>query len=493
MFGGHPASITSSEVTASAVTSTRVTFPRVGVLKLESLRERVAAEADALARPRLWTDTIGALAASAWRGASSFAADAPLLLLGAANGASGVRMGPPSVDSAAIKSTQRLVRRGGPVYIKLGQFIASADGILPAPWVKAFGWCRDDAPRLSYRRVRSILSREIGSGALAELDPTPLAAGSIAQVHRAVLADGTRVVVKVRRPGLRRQLRADIGALALAAVAAERLGEDMAAANLPGFVELFAQLALEESDFRLEALNLQDCAAVFRACEMDWVTVPAPIDGLVSERLLVMEEIEGIPYDRAAAALGDRLDGARLLSLAVGGVLKSALLHGVFHGDLHAGNVLVRPDGTFGLVDFGICGRFTVAQRRSMARYLTGFAQADAHAQVSALCDFGAVPTVNDALVGELAEELERLARRTGGAVTFERLGENISSQLSILARHGFRMPKELVLFFKNLLYLSSFAAAVAPQADLFSIIESALGDINERHASELGQLLAAH
>jgi ubiquinone biosynthesis protein len=461
-------------------------------IELESLRERVAEEADALARPRLWTDTIGALTANAWRGASSFAVDAPLLLLGAASGATGIRIGPPEVDSAAIKSMRRLVRRGGPAYIKLGQFIASADGILPAPWVRAFGWCRDDAPRLSHRSVRSILSREIGSDALAELDPVPLAAGSIAQVHRAVLPDGTRVVVKVRRPGLRRQLRADIGALALAASAAERLGEEVTAANLPGFVELFAQLALEESDFRLEALNLRDCAAVFRACEMDWVTTPTPIEGLVSERVLVMEQIEGIPYDRAAVAFGDRLDGARLLSLAIGGVLKSALLHGVFHGDLHAGNVLVRPDGTFGLVDFGICGRFTIAQRRSMATYLVGFAQGDAHTQVRALCDFGAVPTGGDALVAELAEELERLARRTGGAVTFERLGENVSNQLSILARHGFRMPKELVLFFKNLLYLSSFAAAVAPQADLFAAIESALGGIGERHAEEMAHLLAA-
>ncbi len=462
-------------------------------IETERLRERVAREADALARPRLWTDTIGAFAANAWLGASSFAADAPLLLLRAASDATGVRVGPPDVDSAAIRSTQRLVRRGGPAYIKLGQFIASADGILPAPWVKAFAWCRDDAPRISHRRIRSILAREIGAGALSELDSTPLAAGSIAQVHRARLADGRRVVVKVRRPGLVRRLRADLGALALAAATAERLGEDVAAANLPGFVELFAQLALEESDFRLEAANLQDCAAAFRACEMDWITVPAPIEGLISERVLVMQQVEGIPYDRAAAALGDRLDGARLLSLAVGGVLRTALLRGVFHGDLHAGNVLVRPDGTFGLLDFGICGRFTIAQRRSMATYLAGFAKGDAHAQLCALRDFGAIPAVTDTLIAELVGELERLARRSGGAVTFERLGENVSNQLSILARHGFRMPKELVLFFKNLLYLSSFAAAVAPQADLFAAIESALGEIDERHAEEMAHLLGAH
>jgi ubiquinone biosynthesis protein len=459
--------------------------------ELERLRDRLALEARELARPRLWMDTIGALAGMAGRGVASFAPDAPLLLLSAANAATGVRVGPARLDAGAIRATERLVRRGGPAYIKLGQFIASADGILPAPWVSAFAWCRDDAPRLSLRRVRAVLEREVGLDAFARLDAVPLAAGSIAQVHRAVLRDGTHVVVKVRRPGLLRRLRSDIGALALAAAAAERVNEDLVAANLPGFVELFAQLALEESDFRLEALNLRDCAAAYEACNMEFVTVPRAVDGLVTERVLVMDEIGGMPYDRASPLPNGGARGARLLALAIGGVLKSALLQGIFHGDLHAGNVLVRADGTFGLVDFGICGRFTASQRMSMARYLVGFARADAVAQAEALVDFGAIPEVSDALVAELAEELARVAQRADGAVTFERLGESVSNQLAILARNGFRMPKELVLFFKNLLYLSSFAAAVAPDADLFSAIEGALGNMDVE-GDELARLLAA-
>lgn len=363
--------------------------------ELERTREQLGTEAVALARPRLWSDTVGALASTAWRGASSFALDTPLLLLSAANAATGIRLGPTDVDSGAIRGAQRMVRRGGPAYIKLGQFIASADGILPDAWVEAFAWCKDDAPRLSSRRVRAIVERECGLGAFADLEERPLAAGSIAQVHGATLTDGRRVVVKVRRPGLRRRLKADIGALALAAAAAERINQDIAVANLPGFVELFAQLALEESDFRLEALNLLDSAAVYEACGMDYVQVPRPVDGLVTERVLVMDRIEGTPYDRASAILADG-DGERLLALAIGGVLKSALLHGVFHGDLHAGNVLVRADGTFGLVDFGICGRFRPAQCASMARYLIGFAQGDARMQADALRDFGAMDAVSE-------------------------------------------------------------------------------------------------
>lgn len=459
-------------------------------VQLEELRARLAREASELARPRLWTDTIGALVGGAWRGVASLAPDAPLLLLSAANAATGVRIGPAQLDGGALRATERLVRRGGPAYIKLGQLIASADGMLPPAWVRAFSWCRDDAPRLSFHRVHSILERENSLGAFADIEPVPVAAGSIAQVHRAVLQDGRPVAVKVRRPGVARKLRSEIGALALAAAAAERMNDGLAAANLPGFVELFAQLALEESDFRLEALNLRDCARVFAACQMDYVTVPTPVEALVSERVLVTDYIDGLPYDRATTLVADGAAGERLLGLAIGGVLRSALLHGLFHGDLHAGNVLVRADGTFGLVDFGICGRFTPAQRKAMAAYLVAFAGEDARAQIDALQAFGAIPATTDALVAELDDELARIATRAAGAITFERLGDTVSSQLAILARNGFRMPKELVLFFKNLLYLSSFAAVVAPEADLFDAIEAALGGIGQEHAAGIAPRL---
>lgn len=463
--------------------------------EIDRRRRELAREAAALARPRLWTDTIGALATTAWRAVTSAAPDAPLVLLqAAASAAGGPTLGPVRSEPAAIAGAQRLVRRGGPAYIKLGQFVASADGILPAAWVEAFAWCRDDAPRLPFAVVRDVVTRELGDDALAVIEEEALAAGSIGQVHRAWLADGTAVVVKVRRPGLRRRLRSDIGALALAAAGAERMSEDVAALNLPGFVELFAQLTLEELDFRLEADNLVRSAEIYADCGLDFVQVPRPIADMVTQRILVMEHVEGVPYDRAQEELDEDVDGERLLQLAIGGVLTSTLLHGVFHGDLHAGNVLVRGDGTFALVDFGICGRLEPEQRGALGAYLMGFAAGDAAAQIGALQRFGAIPAGADvdALVAELATELARLGERADGAVTFQRLGDTVGRQLAILARNGFRMPKALVLFFKNLLYLSSFAAAIAPDADLFTTIERALAELDETQAQALGAALAA-
>jgi len=470
-------------------------MPTTQDIEIDRERRKVAREAAALARPRIWTDTIGALVTTAWRAVSSAAPDAPLVLLQVAASAAGApAMGPVRSEPAAIAGAQRLVRRGGPAYIKLGQFIASADGILPPAWVEAFAWCRDDAPRLPFAVVRDVVARELGDDAVTVIEEEALAAGSIGQVHRAWLADGTAVVVKVRRPGLRRRLRSDIGALALAAAGAERMSDDVAALNLPGFVELFAQLTLEELDFRLEADNLVRSAGIYRDCGLDFVQVPRPIDGMVTQRILVMEHVAGVPYDRAQEELDTDVDGERLLQLAIGGVLTSTLLHGVFHGDLHAGNVLVRRDGTFALVDFGICGRLDDDQRGALGAYLMGFAAGDAAAQIAALRRFGAIPQDADidALVAELAVELERLGHRADGAVTFQRLGDTVGRQLSILARNGFRMPKALVLFFKNLLYLSSFAAAIAPGADLFTTIERALAELDPQDADALAATLAA-
>lgn len=146
-------------------------------------------------------DTLGALAGTAGRVARTAAPDAPLALLSAAASASGLPVAPPSSSRATVERAERLVRASGPAYVKLGQFIASSRGLLPDAWVDAFAWCTDDAPRLPDGVVRSVVERELGPDALVDLDDEPLAAGSIGQVPTAWLPDGTRVVVKVRRPG----------------------------------------------------------------------------------------------------------------------------------------------------------------------------------------------------------------------------------------------------------------------------------------------------
>lgn len=463
-------------------------------------RLELAREAERIATPRIWTDTVGSLAATSWRMVRTAAPDAPMTLLMAAAAATGLPVAPPSVGDGTLARAERLVRAGGPAYVKLGQFIASARGLLPDEWVDAFAWCRDEAPPLPPGTVEEIVRAELGEdlGGLASLDSEPLAAGSIGQVHRATLVDGTPVVVKVLRPGLRKRFRTDIETLALVCAAADRLHPGARAANLPGFVTLFAQLALEELDFRLEAANLVESIAVLEDLGADRVLVPRPIPGMVSERLLVMEHVPGVSYVRLPApgtAGGlDPADGDALFGLGVRSVLEATIVHGLFHGDLHAGNVLVDGGG-FSMVDFGICGRLDATQRAGLVRFLVGFATADARVQVEALRAFGAIDAEADvdALVERLQRDVTRLDDRVDGEVTFDRLGETLGRLLRTLAAGGFRMPRELVLFFKNLLYLSGFAAAVAPDADVLQIVQGILTDLVVREGAEgLGFVAAA-
>lgn len=449
--------------------------------ELPAVRRELDRQARLLARPRLWPDTLGALAGTAGRVARTAAPDAPLALLSAAASASGLPVAPPSSSRATVERAERLVRASGPAYVKLGQFIASSRGLLPDAWVDAFAWCTDDAPRLPDGVARSVVERELGPDALVDLDDEPLAAGSIGQVHTARLPDGTRVVVKVRRPGLRRRFRRDVETLALVAAGADRWLPTVRSANLPGFVELFAHLSLHELDFRHEALNAVEAAAVVEHAGIDAVTVPLPFPGLVTERVLVMPFVAGVPYDR----VGD-VDGEALLHTAIHAVLASTLLYGVSHGDLHAGNVLVPAPDRFNLLDYGICARLATDQRTALIRYLAAFATSDTDGQVDALVAFGAFDGADlTRLRRELAVEVEALERRDGGEVTYDKLGVTLGRVLRVFAAHRFTMPAELVLFFKNLLYLSSFAAAVGPEVDLLDAVVGVVLELAEAHPEE--------
>lgn len=463
--------------------------------RLPAVRRELAAEALALAAPRLWVDTVGALATTGWRIVAAAAPDAPMALLRAAGAASGLPIAPPGSGRATIQRAERLVRAGGPAYVKLGQFIATAPGLLPNAWVDSFAWCRDRVPALPPGVASDVIRQQFGNGRLRlrELDPAPLAAASIAQVHAGVLDDGTEVAVKIRRPGLHRQLRSDIETMALVAATLERLHPPAQVANLSGFVELFAQLALEELDLRLEALNLVELGAALEDAGVHYCRVPRPIPGMVTDGVLVMERLPGVSYDRAADAYGQRMDGERMLELAIQAVLETTLIYGLFHGDLHAGNVLIDRGDRFGLVDFGICGRITAEQRGVLVRFLLAFAQMNAVDQLRALEEFGAFPADVDMqeVASELEVELERIDPASGASLTFEQLGSALTRLLRILSAHRFRLPKELILFFKNLLYLSSFAASVAPEADLLSQIAPVLDHFTRKYGSQLSELAA--
>jgi ubiquinone biosynthesis protein len=398
------------------------------------------------------------------------------------------------LTSAATRRAEQVVRAGGPVYVKLGQFISSARGLLPDEIVQAFEWCVDDVAPMSPGRAQSIVQRELGrplTAVFADFDDRPIAAGSIAQLHGAVLADGTEVVVKVRRRGLRRTFESDIRALSMLATLGEWRTEAARQANARGVVALFAEIALQELDLRLEAANMIEVGLVAEHAGLSHVRCPRPLPGLVTERVIVMERLGGVRFTDAPQLLRDDVDRDALLRLAVQGVLESSLVYGVFHGDLHAGNVLVDADGSFGLVDFGIVGRLDGRGRDALIDLMLGIGTDDVPRQVRALHRFGAIDPATD--VEALSLELTELAAQHQPGITMHQgeIAERLGAVIRLLASRGVRVPKELLLFFKNLLYLNAFAASIAPDADLLSQIGPIYGYFAEKYADEIASAMA--
>jgi ubiquinone biosynthesis protein len=385
--------------------------------------------------------------------------------------------------STAVRRAESLVRAGGPAYVKLGQFIASARGVLADEVVEAFEWCRDEVPPLAPGEAEAAIERALGRpvGALfASFDPEPMAAASIAQVHAATLADGTEVVVKVRRPGLEERFAADIRAMSLLSWIAEKTVRQARMANAPAIINLFSRLCMAELDFRIEALSMVELGLASEDAAHDFVRVPRPVPDMVTPEVLVMERVPGLPYTKAVLAYPDAIDGARLLRVAITGVLEQALIYGVFHGDLHAGNVLIDEHGDFAVVDYGITGRIAAGERAALTRLTLGFARSDVRSQLVAMQEFGAIPpgVDIDALVPELeahSARLEELADVSRDQLSFNELGAEAGKVIRLLMHNGFTVPTELVLFAKNLLYLNGLADAVAPGANVLAEIEPVL------------------
>ena len=239
----------------------------------------------------------------------------------------------------------------GPTFIKFGQLVASSPGLFPEVLATEFRRLLDDVPPEPTHRIVRIVERQLGAPIerlFADFDRAPLAAASIAQVHRARLHDGTEVVVKVRRPRLRGKVERDLRLLRLLAGALSRFGALGEAANPVAIVDDLAVTIREELDFRREAHDMAAFAAnLTRVGDNTEILVPAPIAGLVGERVLVMTYIEGVPVDDADTLRTAGHDLEDLVRKGARAWMESALVHGLFHGDVHAGNLFVTAEATW--------------------------------------------------------------------------------------------------------------------------------------------------
>ena len=367
----------------------------------------------------------------------------------------------------------------GPTYIKLGQIIASGEGLFPSELVTEMRACRDQVPPETFAAVRAVVEEDLGrplEDVFARFDRRPLAAASIAQVHAAALhpespgEEPIEVVVKVQRPGIKALVEADLQVMATIAPLLVGRIPIAALANPPALVELFGETITEELDFRLEADNMLDVAAVYAQLGRSPYVVPRPHPTLVTRRVLVMERLAGFAFEDVAGMRAADIDTTEVVRSGMIGFLEGAMLHGIFHGDLHAGNLFVLPDGRTALLDFGITGRMGDVRRRAFLRLLVSATMNDLRGQLAAIRDLGALPPDVD-LEGVIRDlDLEGPVVDPTN-LTPEQLTGEIQKVVKGLIGYGAKLPKELMLFIKNLVFLDGAIATLAPDLDLFAEI----------------------
>ncbi len=381
----------------------------------------------------------------------------------------------------------------GPTYIKLGQIISSGEGLFPPELVDEFRKCRDQVRAEPFDVVRRVVEEDLGrtlEEVFSSFDPVPLAAASIAQVHVARLSTGEDVVVKVQRPTIRQQVQSDLKVMSwLAPFLVGRIPV-AALANPPALVELFAETILEELDFRLEAENMLDVADVFAQLgQRGWV-IARPHPELVTRRVLVMERLHGFAFEDFESMQAAGIDTHEIIRIGMKGFTEGCIVHGLFHGDLHAGNLFVTPDGRIALLDFGITARLTPLQRSAFLRMMLYGAMGDIPGQIAAFRDLGALPADTD--IDEVIRELG-LDKAPIDPTTLdqEQLVGEIQRIIKALMGMGARLPKVLMLYVKNLVFLDGAIAVLAPDLDLVAEVAALSTGLatehGERFAAELG------
>ena len=243
-----------------------------------------------------------------------------------------------------------------------------------------------------------------------------------------------------------------------------------ALANPPALVEVFCETISEELDFRLEAQSMLEVARVFVQTNQNSIVVPRPYISMVTKRVLVMEQMYGFALDDVDSIRAADIDTKEFLRAGLISFLEGALIYGVFHGDLHGGNLFVQTDGKTALFDFGITGHFNELQRKAFMRLIIAGMSGDIEQQLVALLDLGAFP--KDTNLKEVMDDLGlNDPVKDPVKMSSDQLTDELKNLTKKLLGYGAHAPKELLLFVKNLMFLDGATGALAPDLDILGEI----------------------
>jgi ubiquinone biosynthesis protein len=395
--------------------------------------------------------------------------------------------------------------RLGPTFVKLGQLLAGRSDLLPRTWTEELARLREEVAPVPWEELRLQLEQDLGQDParlFARLDREPLAAGSIAQVHRAELADGTRVVLKIRRPRIEEVVSADLRLLARVAEWAEERGA-LRAYGPRQVVRHFARVLRGELDLRREARNAERLEAGLPPGGR--LVIPRIHGRFTRERLCVMDELEGPSLGEwIRSGKPGACDPGAIARDGTEAILRMVFVQGVFHADPHAGNVMLLPDGRLGLLDFGQVGYLSEARRAEFLELLLAVVERrppDAAQVVLGWATGEPDPELFEQDCAEFIDRYRFLPLRE------LRAGELVQDIHALVRENGLVLPPDVALLLKVFLTLEDLGRALDPSFVASEHVQPFLGrgpgerasggrfsplQLVRQSAGELRRLLAA-
>jgi ubiquinone biosynthesis protein len=361
---------------------------------------------------------------------------------------------------------RRALEEMGPTFIKLGQILATRMDLFPPEWISEFEKLQDHALSVPFAEIRQQLQEDLGAApeeVFSELFPEPLAAASIAQVHRARLHEGDEVVVKVRRPGIRLIVEADLRLLQRLAKIVEAESPEISRFRPREVVRQFTLSLRRELDLAAESRSSERIARNFS----DWpeIVIPKIYWALTSERVNVQEAVNGIPGRDLEAAEQAGMDRKILARRGARSVLKMILEDGFFHADPHQGNIFYLPENRIAIIDFGMVGRLSVERRSQVVDLLHGLMEREVDPVVEVLLDWAGAANIDES---SLKLEIEGLVDQYHGLPLKELNISTILNDLTTLLRdYHLVLPPDLTLLIKALITLEGMGRQLDPDFDM--------------------------
>jgi ubiquinone biosynthesis protein len=371
--------------------------------------------------------------------------------------------------STAVKM-RLMIEELGPTYVKVGQIVSSQASVIPVEWATELEKLQSNVPPFESRLARARIIEELGAPPeelFATFDPEPFAAASTAQVHRATLHDGTEVAVKVQRPNIYTEMRADIGIMQNAARVISRRSDLVRSIDLVGMLEQFGNGVLDELDYRGEAYNGIRLAKNLEM--LPGVHVAAIFGNLSTSKVLTQEFIHGVKVSDVEAIERAGLDREELARNALRALIKQLPIDGFFHADPHPGNLLVNLEtGVITFIDLGMVGELEVQQRLHLIQLIVAAQQGSVDGIARTLRGMS-TPFLDHVDDKAYYRDFKRRVGRymVGGAPAS--FGEIANEGFDILRAHGLRLDPNLTLAVKALVQTESVASALSTGKDLTS------------------------